>query len=151
ALEVRQKLANAVPAAPGYGRAVAGTHYNLALLHEAASRPREAEKAYGEARTLLTKLVEQFPTVADYHRLLGDTLNNLALLLRGRDDLTEARRLLGQAVEHKQAALKPDPRSLPLRRSLCSTYINLAEALQLLGEHGAAIKALLQVPGRLPE
>ena len=129
---------------------LAAARNNLGEWLASASRPGEAEAAFGQAIALFAGLAGEFPAVAAYKSTLGQARANLGefLVARGRTD--DARALLEEGIRDERAALAPGLDARDSLRKHLAALASLQLGRQAHAEVARAADEILKLADGVP-
>lgn len=134
-----EKLGAGSPASVKYQQIRSHAFNNLGVIHRAAKRYDEAEKASRAAVAIKEELADQFPSVPQYRQELARSLNNLGIVLASAKRPKDAQTAYERAISISER-LSADATAVPLYAvELAGTYTNLG---RLVGDSGRLEESL---------
>ena len=117
ALAIREKLADANPAATQFQTDLAGSHNNIAILLSQTGKPAEALVAYRQALAIRQKLADANPAITEFQSDLARIHFNIGYLLNETGKQAEAleRHPAGAGDPAEAGRRKPRGRPIPER------------------------------------
>jgi serine/threonine protein kinase len=139
------------PAANDYRSKLALALSNLAVLLVKTGRAREAEGTLRRVVDLRRALMDAYPQSPFHASRTADALRELAELVVERGDPAGARALIDRAVTFRRTASGLAPDNADSRRSARDDLLALIEVLIGLRDHGAAERAVAELPETDPK
>jgi eukaryotic-like serine/threonine-protein kinase len=134
ALAIRQKLADANPAVPGYQNDLAATHCNMGHVLSDAGKPEEALTALRKALAIWQKLADANPAVAEFQDVLAMTQGNLASVLVQSGKPEEALEAAYKSMGISQKLADDNPAVTDFRYRLASGHDTVGWCLLNMGK-----------------
>jgi tetratricopeptide (TPR) repeat protein len=144
ALAIREKLADANPAATQFQTDLAGSHSNIAILLSQTGKPAEALVAYRKALAIRQKLADANPAITEFQGDLARICFNIGYLLNETGRQAEALEAHKQGLEIRQKLADAIPAVTQFQSDLADSHDAVGRALSQTGKPADALEAYRQ-------
>jgi tetratricopeptide (TPR) repeat protein len=132
-----------IPGVVRYRSDLAISLNNLGMAYCRASKPTEADAAFGRARELFDTLADDYPDELAYRSSLAALLNNQSLALAGMGRHADALKIYPTAIDAQRKCCERVPDSEMMRELLSKMYYNFGQSLRATGKFDEAMQAAL--------
>jgi tetratricopeptide (TPR) repeat protein len=144
ALVLRQRLADANPAATAFQRDLAQGHHNIGFVLMQTGKPAEGLAAYREALAIQQRLADANPAVADFQSDLAQTHHTMGYALAQLGKPADALAAYRQSLALRQKVVETYPAVTAFQRDLARSHHNIGYMLWRTDKPADALAAFQQ-------